>query len=197
MEKAKQNAASEKEMQTVSEKEIQTVSEKETQTVSEKETQAALPEKIKQTMLLEKTGIFSKSLSRRYEYTITCKGVDTKKILVICTNPASSNLLAVDTTTNYLMNNLFAMGYSTITLCNLFAEITNKLKPAKAEDNADNMEYLKEILKRDFDEILLGFGNGFTSNKRVKAEKETLYKILKPYAKKLVELVDKIGRAHV
>ena len=81
------------------------------------------------------------------------------------------------------------MGYSTITLCNLFAEITNKLKPAKAEDNADNMEYLKEILKRDFDEILLGFGNGFTGNKRVKAEKETLYKILKPYAKKLVELV--------
>lgn len=185
MEKAKQNAASEKEMQTVSEKEIQTI--------SEKEIQAELPEKIKQTILLEKTGIFSKSLSRRYEYTITCKGVDTKKILVICTNPASSNLLAVDTTTNYLMNNLFAMGYSTITLCNLFAEITNKLKPAKAEDNADNMEYLKEILKRDFDEILLGFGNGFTGNKRVKAEKETLYKILKPYAKKLVELVDTDG----
>ena len=91
------------------------------------------------------------------------------------------------------MNNLFAMGYSTITLCNLFAEITNKLKPAKAEDNADNMEYLKEILKRDFDEILLGFGNGFTGNKRVKAEKETLYKLLKPYAKKLVELVDTDG----
>ena len=104
MEKAKQNAAPEKEMQTVSEKETQTV----------------LPKKIKQTILLEKTGIFSKSLNRRYEYTITCKGVDTKKILVICTNPASSNLLAVDTTTNYLMNNLFAMGYSTITLCNLF-----------------------------------------------------------------------------
>lgn len=50
MEKAKQNAAPEKEMQTVSEKETQTV----------------LPKKIKQTILLEKTGIFSKSLSRRY-----------------------------------------------------------------------------------------------------------------------------------
>ena len=47
------------------------------------------------------------------------------------------------------MNNLFTMGYSTVTLCNLFAEITNKLKPAKAEDNADNMDYLKEILKRE------------------------------------------------
>ena len=147
MEKDKQNAASEKEIQTVSEKEMQTVSEKDTQTVSE--TQAALPEKIKQTILLEKTGIFSKSLSRRYEYTITCKGVDTKKILVICTNPASSNLLAVDTTTNYLMNNLFAMGYSTITLCNLFAEITNNLKPAKAEDNADNMVSRFELFGSD------------------------------------------------
>ena len=75
--------------------------------------------------------------------------MDTKKILVICTNPASSNLLAVDTTTNYLMNNLFAMGYSTITLCNLFAEITNKLKPAKAEDNADNMVSRFELFGSD------------------------------------------------
>ena len=64
-----------------------------------------------------------------------------KKILVICTNPTSDNLLMVDTTTNYLMNNLFSMGYSTITLCNLFAEITGKLHPVKAGDNAENMEY--------------------------------------------------------
>ena len=159
----------------------------------EKPKQTATPAKITQTVTLEKTGIFSKSLNKRYEYTMKCKGMEGKKILVICINPTSSNLLVVDTTTNYLMNNLFTMGYSTVTLCNLFAEITNKLKPAKAEDNADNMDYLKEILKRDFDEILLGFGNGFTGNKRVKDEKETLYKLLKPHAKKLVELVDTDG----
>ena len=51
-------------------------------------------------------------------------------------------------------------------------------------------EYIKEVLKRDFDEILLGFGNGFVGNKKVAEEKENLNKLLKPYAKKLVELVD-------
>ncbi len=147
-------------------------------------------ETIKQNVTLERTGIFSQTADKRFEYTMERKGAESKKILVICTNPASDNLLVVDMTTNYLMNNLFAMGYSTITLCNLFAEVTDKLHPVNAGDNADNMEYIKEVLKRDFDEILLGFGNGYVGNKRVKEEKENLYKLLKPYVKKLVELVD-------
>ncbi len=147
-------------------------------------------ETVKQNIILERTGIFSQKADKRFEYTMECKKTEGKKILVICTNPASNNLLVVDTTTNYLMNNLFAMGYHTITLCNLFAEVTDKLHPAKAGDNNDNLEYIKEVLKRDFDEILLGFGSGYEGSKRVKAEKENLSKILKPYAKKLVELMD-------
>ena len=150
-------------------------------------------ETVSQSITLEKTGVFSQSLDKRFEYTMERKGAEGKKILVICTNPTSDNLLVVDTTTNYLMNNLFSMGYSTITLCNLFAEITGKLHPVKAGDNADNMEFIKEVLKRDFNEILLGFGNGFNGNKKVTEEKENLNKLLKPYAKKLVELVDEDG----
>ena len=147
-------------------------------------------ETVKQNVILERTGIFSQKADKRFEYTMVCKETEGKKILVICTNPASNNLLVVDTTTNYLMNNLFAMGYHTITLCNLFAEITDKLHLAKATDNNDNLEYIKEVLKRDFDEILLGFGSGYEGSKRVREEKENLNKILKPYAKKLVELMD-------
>ena len=147
-------------------------------------------ETVRQEVSLEKTGIFNKNMDKRFEYTMERKGTGGKKILVICTNPTSNNILLVDTTTNYLMNNLFALGYSTITLCNLFAEITEKLKPANTGDNTENMEFIKEVLKRDFDEILLGFGNGFVGNKKVKEEKDILYKILKPYAKKIVELVD-------
>lgn len=147
-------------------------------------------ETVKQNVILERTGIFSQTADKRFEYTMERKETEGKKILVICTNPASDNLLVVDMTTNYLMNNLFAMGYGTITLCNLFAEVTEKLQPVKAGDNADNIEYINEVLKRGFDEILLGFGNGFVGNKRVREEKEKLYKALKPYAKKLVELVD-------
>lgn len=147
-------------------------------------------ETVTQAITLERTAIFSKSLDKRFEYTMECKGTEGRKILVICTNPASNNLLIVDTTTNYLMNNLFPLGYSTITVCNLFADITEKLKPANAGDNTENMDYIKEVLKRDFNEILIGFGNGFIGNKKVAEEKANLYRLLKPYAKKLVELID-------
>lgn len=151
-------------------------------------------ETVRQNVTLERTGVFSQALDKRFEYTMERKETEGKKILVICTNPTSDNLLVVDMTTNYLMNNLFSMGYSTITLCNLFAEITGKLHPVKAGDNAENMEYISAVLKREFDEILLGFGNGFVGNKKVTEEKESLYKLLKPYAKKLVELVDTDGK---
>lgn len=147
-------------------------------------------ETVKQNVVLERTGIFSQSMDKRFEYTMERKDTGGKKILVICTNPASDNLLVVDTTTNYLMNNLFTMGYGVITLCNLFAEITDKLHPIHAGDNTDNMDYIKEVLKRNYDEILLGFGNGYAGSKIVKEQKENLYKLLKPYAKKLVEIVD-------
>lgn len=145
---------------------------------------------VRQSVMVERTGVFSNDLKRRYEYTMERKDFKGKNILVICINPASDNLLVVDTTTNYLMNNLFSMGFSSITLCNLFADVTGKLEPTKVEDNPDNMAYLKEVLERNFDTILLGFGNTFVGNKKVKEEKQKLFELLKPHAKKLVEIVD-------
>lgn len=148
-------------------------------------------ETVKQSIIIEKTGIFSEDLKKRYEYTMESKGEKGKSILVICMNPTSSNLFLVDTTTNYLMNNLFTMGYSTITLCNLFAEIVEKLKPNEVKENSDNMNFLAEVLKRDFDEILLGYGSGYAGSIKVREEKGKLCKLLKPYEKKLVELLDR------
>lgn len=145
---------------------------------------------VKQTGILEKTGYFDEDLKRRYELTTEYKGIKGKKILVLCINPASNTIQIADTTTNYLTNNLLTMGYTTITLCNLFADITTKLKPTEVADNTDNMKYIEEILTREFDHILIGFGNTFTGHKKVNEQKDLLYHMLKPYAKKLVELVD-------
>lgn len=148
-------------------------------------------ETVKQSVIVEKTGVFSEDLKKRYEYTMDCKGVEGKSILVICINPASDSLMIVDTTTNYLTNNLFTMGYSTITLCNLFPNITGKLQPSEIGDNVENLEFIQEVLKRDFDEILIGFGNTFNGNKKVREQKEKLNKLMKSSAKKLVEIIDK------
>lgn len=150
---------------------------------------------VKQTGIMEKTGIFDEDLKKRYELVMEYKGVKGKSILVIGINPASDTIQIADTTTNYLSNNLLTMGYSTITLCNLYANITNKLKPSEIEDNTDNMEYIKEVLTtKKFDHILIGFGNTFISNKKVDEQKALLYQILKPYAKKMVEITDSDGK---
>lgn len=148
---------------------------------------------VKQTGILEKTGVFDEDLTKRYELTMEYSGVKGKRIMVICINPASDNIQIADTTTNYLTNNLLVMGYSSITLCNLYARITSKLQPSTIEDNSDNMQYIKEVLERGFDSILIGFGNTFTGNRRVKEQKAILYQLLKPHSKKLVEIVDTEG----
>lgn len=149
---------------------------------------------VKQTAVMDRTGVFDEGGKNRYELTIEYKGRDYKKVLIICINPASDSIEYSDTTTNYITNNLYKMGYSTITICNLFSRITSKLHPSEITDNSDNLKYIEEVLKREFDNIIVGFGNTFKGNKKVAGEKEKLYKILSTYKTKLVEIVDVDGR---
>lgn len=145
----------------------------------------------KQSGVLEKSGIFDENMKKRYELTIEYKGKKGKNILVLCLNPASANIQISDTTTNFLMNNLFAMGYTTITVCNLFATICPKLNASVISDNSDNLEYIKEVLSREFQTILIGYGNTFVGNKKVEAEKMKVDHLLLETKKKAMELVDK------
>lgn len=146
---------------------------------------------VKQTGILEKTGVFNEDLTKRYELTMTYSGVKGKKILVIGLNPASDNIQLVDATTNYLTNNLLILGYSEITVWNLYADICTKLKPGQVTDNDDNLSYLKELLTQNYDAILVGYGNTYYGNKSVQAEKKKLLECLYPYAKRVYELTDK------
>ena len=104
---------------------------------------------VKQTELLEKTGVYDEDLKRRFSLTLKYNGIKGKKILVIGMNPASNNVQVFDNTTNYLLNNLGMMGYSEIIVWNLFADICTKLKPTQAYDNAENMEYSANVIGRE------------------------------------------------
>lgn len=79
------------------------------------------------TVTIKKQAVYSKDQKHRYELTLSLPEQKGKSIFVLCLNPASTDLLVTDTTTNYLMNNLFPSGYTTITLCNLFSIICGKL----------------------------------------------------------------------
>lgn len=148
---------------------------------------------VKQTELLEKTGVYDEDLKRRFALTLKYNETKGKKILVIGMNPASNNIQVFDNTTNYLLNNLGTMGYSEIVVWNLFADICTKLKPANVNDNTDNIEYLNSLLNEKFNAVLIGWGNTFTGNKRVEEAKKQVCECLKPYAKKVYELVDADG----
>lgn len=143
--------------------------------------------------LTKKTAVFSKDMKKRYELTFHFDGGQKKEksILIICLNPASSDIAVTDTTTNYILNNLLPMGYTTITICNLFATICGKLKTKEISENEDNIQYIHELVLKKYNSVLLGYGNTFTSNKRVNQEKEALETMLKEAKANVVELVDK------
>lgn len=149
---------------------------------------------VKQTGLLEKTGVFDEELKNRYELHLTYNGVKGKRVLVICMNPASDNIQVFDSTTNYLLNNFGMMGYSDITVWNLFSRICTKLKPSEITDNNRNMEYLKELLQSSYDSIVISWGCTFIGNKKVEAAKKEVLELLKPFEKQVYEIVDKEGR---
>lgn len=148
---------------------------------------------ITKTGTLKKTAVFSKDMTKRYELTFCYEGGTKKQksILIICLNPASADITITDTTTNYVLNNLLPMGYTTITICNLYATICGKLKTKEIAENSDNIEYIGDLLKNNYTTVLLGYGNTFTGNKKVNHEKEELEKLLKESKTNVVELVDK------
>lgn len=82
---------------------------------------------VKQTELLEKTGVYDEDLKRRFALTLKYNGMKGKKVLVIGMNPASNSVQVFDNTTNYLLNNLGIMGYSEIVVWNLFADICTSI----------------------------------------------------------------------
>lgn len=88
---------------------------------------------VKQTELLEKTGVYDEDLMRRFALTLKYNGTKGKKILVIGMNPASNNIQVFDNTTNYLLNNLGTMGYSEIVVWNSFCRYLYKVKASECK----------------------------------------------------------------
>ena len=142
---------------------------------------------------VRRKAVFRKEKKKRYELNIECmnEGKKEKAILVIGLFPSSDDVVETDTTTNYILNNLLPMKFTTITICNLFATIGKKLTKDNSIDDADNLAYLQEVLQREFHTVLVGYGNSMAGNKAVEQNKKELDKMLKDYRGNVMELVDK------
>lgn len=146
-------------------------------------------------LMIEREGVFNEEKTKRFELTFVCSGMETMEtemsILVIGLNPNSRDILTMDTTTFLTLNNLMPMGFSTITICNLFANIFRKLRMSAIPDNDENMEYLRQVLERNFDRILLCYGNTCINNQRVQKEKNRLMELLRPWKDRVVVIMDR------
>lgn len=141
-----------------------------------------------------KTYVMNENKTKRYELTIAKEPSKkaNRKILVIGLNPSSNDLEITDMTTNYITNNLFPLGYTDISICNLTALASTSFKVSDIVNNEDNLSYIENILSREYHTILIGYGSSYSSNKKIQEEKEKIGVILQKVKEKsnIVELVD-------
>lgn len=146
-----------------------------------------------ETVIMETTAVFDETQTKRYELTKEFKPFKNgKSIVVIMLNAASREVQETDTTVNNLITKLSCgeMGYSKITILNLFPDIMTKLKPSEVKDLDTNFNYIEEVLERGYDNVLIGYGNSFIGNKVVEKAKYRLNQLLKKYEGILVEIGD-------
>ena len=137
-----------------------------------------------------------RSVDQRSIYEFTNEyGFDGKKALVITLSSESYNTPTFfDRTKYFTFINLSRIGYSKITMYNLFTKIGEKLKPANYtnDDIAESLKYLKKLLNQGYDSIVIAMGTTMSKNRRVKECKKLLFELLLPYHKegKVVRIVD-------
>ena len=149
-----------------------------------------------ESVILETTAVFNETQTKRYELTKEFKpSKDGKSIVVIMLNAASKKIQETDTTVNNLLTRLSCdeVGYSKITILNLFPDIMPKLKPSEVDNLEDNFKYIEEVLKRNYSNILIGYGNSFIGNKKVDMAKYRLNQLLLSYADILLEINDEFN----
>jgi len=151
-------------------------------------------------MLTEKVNmktetIFSDDRSHRY---LLRKEWDVKKpkATIIMTNASTADILMMDYTTLYIMNNLVQMDFGTVEIVNLVSKTTTKLHVKEDMGEVMDPVNLDHIVRsaEKADEIIIAWGKLGENNKRVRDLQESLLEHLKPFRDKLYEIAD--GEGH-
>ena len=112
-----------------------------------------------------------------------------KSALVIMFSSAVNNVKITDNTTHLLWNNMVHLGYSKITIWNLFPDYKNR----NEEQQKANLLVLKKLLKSNYDSIVIAWGSSKEYANTVINEKKAVYKLLENVKDKLVQIEDEKG----
>ena len=140
--------------------------------------------------------VFSDDRSHRY---LLRKEWDVKKpkATIIMTNPSTADILMMDYTTLYIMNNLVRLNFGAVDIGNLISKPTTKLQVKEDLDvtmDSVNLEHIVKSAEKS-DNIIIAWGKLGENNKRVRDLQDDLLRHLKPFKDKLCEIADERGRS--
>ena len=115
-------------------------------------------------------------------------------VCVIMLNPCIADTIIIDTTTTLVVNNIARLEtFGGVEIVNLYSIVTNKLNFRWNSDEMLNDESSNDYLKKsaeDCDIVILAWGTGVVTNKRISARVDEVMKLLKEYREKMYVISD-------
>jgi hypothetical protein len=138
--------------------------------------------------------IFSED--RRHRYLLR-KEWEAKKprATIIMTNPSTADMLTLDYTTRYIMNNIVKLDFGSIDIVNLTSKMTLKLDVPKDLDiklDDENIDYIIKSAEKS-EKIIIAWGKIGENNKKVRDAQDCLLEHLKPFKDKLCVIANENG----
>lgn len=134
--------------------------------------------------------VFSEDRLHRY---LLKKEWDVKKprAAIIMTNPSTADMLMMDYTTLYIINNLVKLGFGAVDIVNISSVMTTKFKVTK--DILTDEENFNCIVKsaEKSDNVIIAWGKLGENNKAVREIQDKVLERLTPFKDKLYTIAPK------
>jgi hypothetical protein len=146
--------------------------------------------------IVKTEAVFSDDRKHRY---ILRKEWDAKKpkATIIMTNPSTADMLTMDYTTLYIMNNIVRLDFGSIDIVNLVSKTTLKLDVKEdigLKLNAENLDFIIKSAEKS-DKVIIAWGKLGENNKRVRDVQDNLLECLKPFRDKLYVIANEKGES--
>ena len=145
-------------------------------------------------VIMKTETIFSDDRQHRY---LLRKEWDSKKprATIVMTNPSTADILLMDYTTLYIMNNLVKLEFGAVDIVNMVSKTTIKLNIKNTVDSLIDEENFNHILKsaEKSDSVIIAWGKLGENNKKVREIQDALLLRLKPYEDRLYVIASEVG----
>lgn len=114
------------------------------------------------------------------------------RAMVLMLNPASANIVSMDTSSMLVVNNLNRLSYSGCDITNLFSLMTTKLSTTDGVEGLyleDNFEQIQKSAE-SCDTVILAVGSLPEYNRKIKPVMDRVLDILRHYESKLYVITD-------